>query len=104
MVFAMDVRCNHAQGHEACPFSCVDALDQAIETVVVHQEAHGPTVHAVDGLVVLEAPAQRIEHRAIAADGNDNIRFCFRHLAITADKLRKRVLCFGALGGEKGEA
>ena len=57
-------------GADLGPFQ---ALDQAVLTVLVHQEADRSAVHAVDGDVIVEVAMQRLEHQAVASECHDGI-------------------------------
>jgi len=100
--FAMGIGCDHAEGNDARPLGGIDALDQSFEAVVIHQESHGSAVHAVNGLVVIETAAERIEHRPIAANSDDHVGVLFRYVSVKSLQLRQGFLRFRTLGGEKG--
>jgi hypothetical protein len=59
-----------------------DALGQALQPVLVHQETDGAAVHAVDLLAAAHRLAQRLQQEAVAAQCDDNICPVMRYLAI----------------------
>ena len=75
VLLAIDVCRDHAEGNETCPLGIVDTLDEAVEAVIVHQEANRAAVHPVNRLIVIEAAAKRIQHGTVATHGNDYIGF-----------------------------
>ncbi len=49
-------------------------LDEMVLAVLVHQEADGSPVHAVNGNAVVDEAVQGLQHETVAAERNDGVR------------------------------
>ena len=58
------------------------AFNQTILIVFVHQETNGPSVHAVNGHPQMLAAVQRLQHKTIPTQGDDNIGFFQRYVGV----------------------
>ena len=72
------------------PLGGGDALQQAVLGVVVHQEADRAAVHAVDRLARCQVAVQRLQHEAVAAQGDDDVGLGLGHLAVARAQPRAR--------------
>ena len=50
-----------------------EPLAQLLDAKIVHQEADGAAVHAVDRLAGAHEPAQRLQHQPVAAQRHDDV-------------------------------
>ena len=76
---------------------------RSVGAILVHQEADGAAVHAVDRRVECLRRMQRLQHEPVAAERHDHIRLLRRHVAVAA-----RVSALAPPGrpgaaGEKGD-
>ncbi len=64
---------HHAQGPDGGEFGGMQALEQIAFGIVIHQEADGAAVHAVDGGSGRNIAVQGLQHVAIAAERHNHI-------------------------------
>ncbi|MNU99693.1 hypothetical protein D3C71_898370 [compost metagenome] len=100
---AVGIRCRHAQGVKIIAARHRDALEQAFHPVVIHQEADGPPVHAIDTLAGIHRLVENLQHEAIAAECNDHLRLCKRRIAVNAFQHSQRRLRLLCCGGDEGQ-
>ena len=79
-----------------------EARVQAALGIVVHQEADGAAVHAVDRLGRHHRPMQGLQHQAVAAQGDDDVGLLDRNVAVAVNELQARRL--GLRRGGRNEA
>src|SRR5690242_11073469 len=70
------------------------AVMQAIGAELVHQEADGAAMHAVDRLARSHERVQRLQHEAVAAECDNDIGALGRDIAVYPTKQRQRRLRF----------
>ena len=51
----------------------IEMLEEVVVAELVHQEADGATVHAVDRLRVIHEAVEHLQHQAVAAEGHHYI-------------------------------
>ena len=95
------VGCLHPQGRKRRPFGRLDPLDQAISVIVVHQEADRAQMHPVDRFAIVKAPPQRVQHRAVPAQGNDHFGLFLGIMAILVPQQRQHLLRLRPFGSIK---
>ena len=67
-------------------------LDQRMLAELVHQEADGAAMHAIDRDAGAHVPVQRLQHQAVAAQGNDDVGLVRRLVAIGRGELGEGLL------------
>ena len=77
------------------------SLAQAAIMEFVHQEADGAAIHAVDRLGRVHHAMQRLQHQAVAAQGDDHVGLRGLAIAIALDKPLQRLV--GFLGSRRQE-
>ena len=79
------------------------ALDQAVFGILVHQEADGAAVHAVDRLAGIHEPLQGRQHQAVAAKRDDDVGGLRPGVAIALDQPAAGALRLGHVAGDEGD-
>jgi hypothetical protein len=101
---AMHVGGAHQQRMDHGIARCAEACMQVERGKLVHQEADGAAVHAVDRLAGPHLGVQRLQHQAVAAERNHDVGIVRIVIAVTPCQLRQRVLGFRARARDKGDA
>src|SRR5207253_2125956 len=84
-----------------------DALGEAVEPPVVHQEADRAAVHPEHrqmGAFAFEHPMQRVEHEAVAAERNERLSVLCGGERIAPPQERRSGFGDFAVGGEQADA
>src|SRR5262249_39929862 len=68
---------------------------QMLGAVLVHQEADGATVHAIDRLAGAHEAMQGLQHEAVAAERHDHVGSLGRGVAVVLAQPRAGLLGFG---------
>ena len=78
-------------------------VGQGMRAELVHQEADGAAMHAVDRFARTHVAVQRLQHQAIAAERNDNV--CLIGLAVAEfiHELLQRLLRFVTLARHESD-
>ncbi len=76
---------------------------QMIGVVLVHQEADGAAMHAVDRLAGAHEAVQRLQHEAVAAERDDHIGGLRRGVAVVLAQALTRLLGFGIGACQEGD-
>ena len=76
---------------------------QIMHVELVHQEADGPAMHAVDRLAGAHVLVQRLQHQPVAAERHDDIGIRSLAIAVELGELGKCCLRFGAFLGDEGD-
>ena len=63
-----------------------ETFAEIVLAVVVHQEADGAAIHPVGRDLVIDKPVQRLQHQAVAAEGDDDIGVRRIGLAVAFDQ------------------
>ena len=74
------------------------------ELILVHQEADGAAVHAVDRDAGAHVAVQGLQHQAVAAERDDDVGVFRRMVAVHGHELRKRLLGLRTGAGHEGNA
>ena len=69
-----------------------EPLGEALLGEVVHQEADGAAVHAVDRLARVHEPMQGLQHEAVAAERDDDVGGLGIDIAVARDEPSQRLL------------
>ena len=80
----------------------LDALRQPLLAELVHQEADGAAVHAVDALARAHGLAQRLQQETVAAQRHHHVGFGDAVLAVDRRHPRRRLAGVFGLGGNEG--
>ena len=70
---------------------------------LVHQEADGAAMHAVDRLARMHVPMQRLQHQSVAAERHHDIGVGGIVIAVKPRQLRQRLLGFRAGARDEGD-
>ena len=81
-----------------------DALGEAVGGVAVHEKADAAAMHAEDRHAALQVAVQRLQHEAVAAQGDDEIGGLGRRHAIKTLQLRQRLLRLRRIARHEGYA
>ena len=71
---------------------------------IVHQEADGAAVHAVDRLAGLHELVQGLQHQAVAAERDDDVGLGGGEVAVALDQPRARLLRLRDRARHEGDA
>ena len=71
--------------------------------VLVHQEADGAAVHAVDRHLVVDVPVQGLQHETVAAERHDGIRRSRVGVAVEFSETLARLLSFRHVAGDESD-
>ena len=71
------------------------ALGEGVLGILVHQEADGAAVHAVDALARAHGLAQRLQQEAVAAEGHDDVGIPGGNLAVAPAQPFGRIVGLG---------
>ena len=71
---------------------------------LVHQEADGAAMHAIDRLARMHVPVQRLQHQAVAAERHHDVGVVRIVIAVSPRQLRQRLLGFRAWARDEGDA
>ena len=76
---------------------------QAVERKIVHQEADGAAMHAVDRLARHHVLVQGLQHQPVAAERHDHVGFGRIGVAVARLKLPKGLARLRRLAGDEGD-
>ena len=77
---------------------------QIVRGILVHEEADGAAVHAVDRLARLHEPVQGLQHEPVAAQRHDDIGVLGGDVAIAGGQPFERLLRLADGAGDEGYA
>ncbi len=80
-----------------------EALAQPALAELVHQEADGAAIHAVDRRAGADEAVQRLQHQPIAAERHDDIRRRRIGIAVALGQLRQGGLRLRRVAGDEGD-
>ena len=80
------------------------AFRQVVRGILVHEEADGAAVHAVDRLARLHEPVQGLQHEPVAAQRHDDIGVLGGDVAIAGGQPFERLLRLPDGAGDEGYA
>ncbi len=104
MLLVIAVDGDHPQGMDVGKLGGGDPLQQAVFTVVVHQEPDRAAVHAVDGAAIGQVAMQDLQHETVAAQRYDDIGLVLGHSAIARFQAALGLLGLGPIAGDHGDA
>ena len=93
----------HAKRMHLSGFRCFKARLQSRFTEFVHQKTDGAEVHAVNRLFLAEKGVKRLQHEAVAAEGDDDFRLRRPGIAILLAHERQGALGIGSVRGDEVE-
>jgi hypothetical protein len=104
MPLALGVDHLHAQRVDVGGVSRREALAEPVLLIVVHQEADGAEVHAVDRHAAVHDAVQRLKHQPIAAERDDHVGTIEAGLTVARPQLIGGVLGLRRAAGDKADA
>ena len=82
---------------------CRKPLGKLLRVEVIHQEADGAAVHAIDRLARFHEPMQGLQHEAVAAERNNDVGALGRDISVARPQLRQRLLRLGTRARDESD-
>ncbi len=103
MDLSVDVFDGHAQGAQIDRFGPLQPFDQALVGVVVHQETDRSPVHSENRRPLRHELVQRLQHEAVAAQGDHDIGLLGSDVVVARLEKFLRLQGFFVLRGDDGD-
>jgi hypothetical protein len=101
---AMHVGGAHQQRMDHGIARCRKTGMQIDRAELVHQEADGAAMHAIDRFARMHVPVQRLQHQAVAAERYHDVGVIRIVIAVHLHQLRQRLLGFRTRARDEGDA
>jgi hypothetical protein len=93
--------CDHRERMKAADLGPLQATDEIVLVIFVHQEPDGASVHAVNRYAVVHVAVQGLQHQAIAAERDDGVGLVWGYVPVPPSQPHKSLARLLVIAGDK---
>ena len=90
-------------GWDGAALGALQPFEEVVLTVLVHQEADGAAVHAVDRYAGQHEAVQRLQHQPVAAERHDHVGFFGGDAVVAPHQRIRRTARIGGGARDEGD-